>query len=51
VSVADELERARALTSPAWTGLDLVDRVAVPSPVEVGALEGFGLELADRRCA
>ena len=46
-SLEAELARARALTSPAWTGLDLVDREPVPSPADVGALGGFGLALAD----
>jgi hypothetical protein len=46
-SVESELARARALTSPAWTGLDLVDREPIPSPADVGALDGFGLALAD----
>jgi hypothetical protein len=44
-TVDDELARARALTSPAWTGLDLVERDPRPSPEEVGAVAGFGLAL------
>ncbi|MEO5724647.1 MAG: hypothetical protein ABIQ39_03260 [Ilumatobacteraceae bacterium] len=46
-SLEDELARARALTSTEWTGLDLVERSPAPSPVDVGAIGGFGLALAD----
>jgi hypothetical protein len=46
-SVEAELARARILTSPTRTGLDLVDRVPQPSAAEVGALAGIGLGLAD----
>lgn len=48
-TVDEELDRARALTSAAWTGLDLTPRDPQPSPDAVGAVTGFGLGLESPR--
>jgi hypothetical protein len=46
-SIEDELDRAHALISTDWTGLDLVEADLVPTAHDVGALDGFARRLVD----
>jgi len=42
-----EMERAAALVSGEWSGLELHRQDAHPSPHAIGAIDGFGLVLAE----